>query len=172
MKPSPLTLVVLLATTGLSVFPASIETHLSPSTPSPEAGSPLASGPTLGPASAASPGGRHGISLVESNGSRHRGGNISLLWYLSNEQIQELEMTGILDLLKEHIDPNYDFHTVTQEQLDLDLHRVEQILAGTTGGTTPEPGPTALVAGGALAGLWLLRRHTAGRKPQARSTVP
>lgn len=160
MKPSQLALMVLLTTTGLPAFSASIETYLSPSAPSSEVGSVPAPGPNLSPVSSASPGKRHGISLVESNGSRHRSGNVALLWYLSDEQIQELEMTGVLDLLKEHINPDYDFRNVTQEQLDLDLHRVEQILAG----TTPEPGPTALVAGGLLAGLWLVRRHTTGRR--------
>ncbi|MFO1459716.1 MAG: hypothetical protein U1G08_09915 [Verrucomicrobiota bacterium] len=159
MKPSPLSLIFLLAATGLSAFSASIETRLSPSTPSVEAGSDATPEPILGTTSATSPGGRHGISLVEASGSRHHRGNVSLLWYLSNEQIQELEMTGVLDLLQQHINPNYDFHNVTEEQLNQDLLRLQDILSGATGGSAPEPGPTVLAVGGMLTVLWLTRRH-------------
>ncbi|MBL9176020.1 MAG: hypothetical protein JNL10_20925 [Verrucomicrobiales bacterium] len=162
MKLTPLPLAALLAITGLSTFAASIEARWIPSTPPEE----------IAPTTGDSPGKRHARSLVESNGSRNRRTDISLFWQVSDDQIHELEMSGILDLLKLHINPDYNFQNVTQEQLDRDLQYINDILAGSTGGTAPEPGPTALVAGGFLAVLWVVRRRITQRRQPGANPAP
>lgn len=87
------------------------------------------------------------------------GGGSSLLTEL---ELMELQMAGVDAAFQQYLDPAYDLSTVTHEQLEQDLRRLEAILAGNYSPPPyPEPATTALLGAGALLVLLRVRRRGA-----------
>ncbi|MBI1396784.1 MAG: PEP-CTERM sorting domain-containing protein [Betaproteobacteria bacterium] len=78
---------------------------------------------------------------------------------LSAVEILELQMAGVDYAFQQYLDPNYDLSTVTRAQLQQDLLRLQDILAGNyTPPPYPEPGSVALLGVGLVALIWRIRR--------------